>query len=140
MLTEKVLEMARSKNLDLVEVAPDAKPPVCRIMDYGKYKYRQKKRTQKSRRGHHGTQVKEVRLRMKIFEHDLEVKLKKVREFLGHGDRVLVNLFLRGREAVHMDLAREKLTDVAGRLEDVARVEQQPKMEGRRITMVLVPR
>lgn len=138
MLTEKALEVARGKKLDLVEVAPDADPPVCRIMDYGKYKYRQKKRTQKTHQ--HVSHIKEVRLRMKICEHDLDIKIRRAREFLENGDKVLVNMLMRGREIVHKDLAQDILDGLAQKLEDVARVEQMPRTEGRRMTMVLVGR
>ena len=138
MLTEKALEIARSKKLDLVQVAADADPPVCRMMDYGKYKYRQKKRTQKSRPHQHLSHIKEIRLRMKICEHDLEIKVRRAREFLQKGDKVLVNLLMRGREVVHQDMGRDMLLEFGRRLEDLAKVEQQPRTEGRRMSMTLV--
>lgn len=138
MLTEKALEMARAKGLDLVQVAADADPPVCRMMDYGKYKYRQKKRTQQSHHHQHASHIKEVRLRMKISEHDLEIKRKHAREFLENGDKVLLNLLMRGREVVHQDMGRDILQEFGRRLEDVAKVEQAPRTEGRRMNMVLV--
>ena len=138
MLKEKALEMARGKELDLVQVAPEADPPVCRIMDYGKYMYRQKKRNQKSRKSKHTSHVKEVRLRMRISEHDLEVKLKRAREFLTDGDRVLVSLLIRGREMAHLDMAKDILRDIIARLEDVSKPEQEPKVEGRQVKMVLL--
>jgi translation initiation factor IF-3 len=137
MLTEKAIEAAREKKLDLVQVAMESDPPVCRIMDYGKYKYKQKKRTQKSRHQVHASHVKEVRLKMRISEHDLGIKLRKARDFLEDGDRVLVNLLMRGREIVHRDIAHDKLKDFAHRLEDIAKVEQMPKLDGRRMTVVL---
>ncbi len=138
MLTEKAVELARNKNLDLVQVAADADPPVCRMMDYGKYKYRQKKRTQKSRPHQHASHVKGIRLRMKICEHDLEIKVKQAREFLLKGDKVLVTLLMRGREVVHQDMGRDMLAQFAHRLEDVSKIAQEPKTEGRRMTMVLI--
>ncbi len=138
MLTEKALEMARGRGMDLVQVAAEADPPVCRMMDYGKYKYKQKKRTQKSRGHQHASRVKEIRLRMKICEHDLDVKLRRTRECLESGSRVLVNLLMRGREVVHKDIGEEVLLAFGARLEDIAKIEQMPKTEGRRMTMTIV--
>lgn len=137
MLTEKAVELAHSKNLDLVQVAADVDPPVCRMMDYGKYKYRQKKRTQKSRPHQHASQIKGIRLRMKICEHDLEIKVRRAREFLLKGDKVLVTLLMRGREVVHQDMGRDMLLEFARRLEEGAKIAQEPQTEGRRMTMAL---
>lgn len=138
MLTEKAIEIARGRNMDLVQVAADADPPVCRMMDYGKYKYRQKKRTQKSRPHQHASHIKGIRLRMKICEHDLEIKVRQAREFLLKGDKVLVTLLMRGREVVHQDMGRDMLLEFGRRLEEVAKVEQLPRTEGRRMTMALI--
>ncbi len=138
MPTEEAVELARNKNLDLVQVAADADPPVCRMMDYGKYKYRQKKRTQKSRHQQHASHVKEIRLRMKICEHDLEIKVRRARQFLEDGDKVLVNLLMMGREVVHQDMGRDILLEFGRRLEEVSKVAQKPQTEGRRMTMALI--
>jgi translation initiation factor IF-3 len=137
MLVEKALELARSRGLDLVAVDPESDPPVCRIMDYGKYKYRQKKRTQKT--GHqHAGHLKEVRITPAISEHDLGIKLRHAREFLEGGDRVLLSMFLKGREMSRIDRARKMFEEIGSTLEDIGKVEQQPRMEGRRINMVFV--
>ena len=138
MLTEKAMEIARAKKLDLVQVAAEADPPVCRMMDYGKYKYRQKKRTQKSRHQQHASHIKEIRVRMKICEHDLDIKRRRAHQFLESGDKVLVNLLMRGREVVHGDMGRDMLLEFGHSLEDVAKIEQEPRTEGRRMTLVLV--
>jgi translation initiation factor IF-3 len=129
--------IAREKGLDLVEVSPDARPPVCKIMDYGKFKYDQKKKEHDSRRRQHKVQIKEIRLRPKIGQHDIEYKLKKAREFLEAGDKVQLNMLFRGREMAHIDVGRQKLDAFAAMLEDISKVERRAKMEGRRMTMLL---
>jgi len=139
--TADALQMAKGAGLDLVEVAAEARPPVCKIMDYGKFKYEQRKRTQQSRKKMHQVKVKEVRLRPKIEKHDLEVKLNRARQFLGQGDKVLVNMLFRGRE---MQLMREHapalMVRFAGMLEDIAKIERHPRVEGRRMNMLLTHR
>ena len=138
--TEQAQTMAREAALDLVEVAPDARPPVCRIMDYGKFKYRQRKRSQRSHTKQHVAHVKEVRLRPKIDEHDLQVKLKRARGFLEKKDRVLVNMQFRGREMAHIDVGRELMQRFVADLEDIARADRPPRMEGRRMSTTLIPK
>ncbi len=133
---EDARAIADDAGLDLVLVAPNADPPVCRVMDYGKHKYRQKKR--QAEQHHHQPQLKELRLRPKIEDHDLMVREKKAREFIGRGDRVLINVMFRGREMAHTELGRALLERVAGDLEDIAKIESPPRMEGRRMTMMIV--
>jgi len=137
---DDALAMAREKQMDLVEVAPEASPPVCRIMDYGKHKYRQKKKEQQSRHKGYHAHLKEVRLSSKIEPHDLEVKLIRAREFLEKRDKVLVSLRFRGREIQHTERGFEIVSRFVANLEDVAKVERPPKREGMRITATLAPR
>ena len=134
---EEALRVAREAALDLVEVSPDSEPPVCRVMDYGKYKYRMKKRMHTRV---HSVQLKEVRLRPKTEEHDLQVKLKRAREFLSKKNKVLVNMLFRGRELHHTELGFQLMQEVKKQLEDVGKVEKEPAMEGRRISMTVVPK
>lgn len=136
--TGKAQELARESGLDLVEVAPNERPPVCKIMDFGKFKYEQKKRTSKSKT--HQVQVKEIRVRPKTGDHDIEVKVKRAREFLEHKDKVLVNVLFRGRELAHIDEGRRVMDEVLQALEDVAKVEKNPSMEGKRMTAIVAPR
>lgn len=137
---QEALENAREKTLDLVEVAPEADPPVCRAMDYGRHLYRQKKRTHQSGKKQHIQHIKEVRLRPKTERHDLETKLRHARRFLEHNDKVLVSMWFKGREMSHMDLGRELLQSFVTALEDVAKVEQAPKQQGRRVGLLLTPK
>jgi len=137
---DDALAMAREKELDLVEVAPGASPPVCRIMDYGKHKYRQKKKEQQSKhkgRQHH---LKEVRLSAKIEIHDIEVKLARAREFLDKQDKVLISLRFRGREMQHTERGFAVVSQFVSQLEDVAKVERPPRREGMRLTATLAPK
>ncbi len=127
--------LAQESGLDLVLVAPAANPPVCRIMDHGKFKYQQKKRQHEHHK--HQPQTKELRLRPKIEAHDLLVRVRKAREFIARGDRVFVNVRFRGREMAHTELGRAVLDRFAAALEDVAKVEAMPSMEHRRMTMML---
>ena len=138
--TDQARAMAIEGGVDLVEVAPDARPPVCRLMDYGKFKYRQKKRTQKSRTKQHATQVKEVRLRPKTEDHDLQVKLKRARAFLEKKDRVLVNMQFRGREMAHTELGRNLMDRFVAELEEIARPDREPRMAGKRMSVTLIPK
>jgi translation initiation factor IF-3 len=135
--TADALALASHKGLDLVEIAPNQRPPVCRILDFGKYKYEQKKKEQASRKKQHQGQVKEVRVRPKIAEHDIQVKVRRARGFLEQGDKVQLNCLFRGREMAHKDVARKVLDHVFGLLEDIAKVEVQPHMEGRRMIMLV---
>jgi translation initiation factor IF-3 len=138
MPTGKALEAAREAGQDLVEVAPNERPPVCKIMDFGKFKYSQKKRASKQKQ--HQVQVKEIRVRPKTGDHDIEVKVKRAREFLEHKDKVLVNVLFRGRELAHIDEGRKVMNEVLQALEDVAKVEKTPSMEGKRMTAIVAPR
>jgi translation initiation factor IF-3 len=129
--------IAAEKGLDLVEVSPDARPPVCKIMDYGKFKYLQKKKEHDSRRKQHTVQLKEIRLRPKIGDHDVEYKIRKAREFLQDGDKVQINMIFRGREMAHIDVGREVMNDFVKGLEDIAKIERPAKLEGKRMTVIL---
>jgi translation initiation factor IF-3 len=134
------LARAAAAGLDLVEVAPQARPPVCRIMDYGKWKYAQRKKEQRSKTRRHETEMKQIRIRTpKISEHDLKIKVDHAREFLTRGDRVQFTLRFRGRELAHIEEGEKVLTNIKQGLSDVSRVEQDFRREGRRVTMLLVP-
>ena len=133
------MQHAQERGLDLVEVAPNASPPVCRIMDYGKYKYELKKKAAASKAKAHAAILKEVKLRPRTDEHDLDFKLKNARRFLIEGDKVKVTLMFRGREIVHTELGRDQLDKVKEMLADIAAVENPPRMEGRFLSMILVP-
>ena len=135
---EEARKLAEEAELDLVEVSPEANPPVCRILDYGKLKYQQKKKNQQKRKPN--AQQKEVRFRPRISENDIQVKLRQIKKFLSHGDKVLVNMNFRGREMVHIDIAREIMNRIATEVEELAKVEKNPKLEGRRMVMVLIPK
>lgn len=137
--THEALALAREAGIDLVEVAPNSNPPVCRIMDYGKWKYDQKKREHKAKVKQHSVNLKEMRLRPKTDPHDREVKIKKARDFLEKGDKVQFTMLFRGREMVHMDLALEVLQEIAEQLADVGRIESPGRKLGRRMTMVMAP-
>lgn len=126
--------------MDLVEVAPQARPPVCRIMDYGKWKYAQRKKEQKSKAHRHETTLKEVRIKTpKIGRHDLEIKINRAKGFLERGDRVQFTLRFRGRELAHIDEGQKVFEDIKESLSTVAKVDQDFRREGRRITMTLRP-
>lgn len=125
--------MAQEAGMDLVEVAPDARPPVCKVMDFGKFKYEQKKKQHHT----HKTKLKEVRLRPHTDDHDYMVKLNRAKGFLEKGDKVQLVLMFRGRQMVHKDLGRKLLERMVTDLQDVAKVERPPKQEGRRMTMLL---
>lgn len=140
MPTREAVAMAGEQGLDLVEVAPKAEPPVCRIMDYGKYQYQQKKKQQEARKKQVQIQLKEVKFRPKTDEHDFQTKVRHIRRFLEGGDRCKVTVFFRGREIVHKDKGMEILTRVRQELEEVAKVDQVPKFEGRTMSMVVSPK
>ncbi len=137
MTPEVALQQAEEVGLDLVEVAPGSKPPVCRIMDYGRYKYEQKKKAGKGK-GHAAT-LKEIKMRPRTDDHDLGFKLKNARRFLLDGDKVKVTVMYRGRELVHRELGRRQLDRVTEMLGTLATVENPPRMEGRFLSMILVP-
>jgi len=130
---------ARDAELDLVEVAPNSEPPVCRIMDYGKWKYAQKKKESKAKSHAKKSEIKGVRLRPKIDDHDLQIKLNKARDFLDDGDKVQFTMLFRGREMAHRDLGMNQMQQITELLGDVSKVESPPKMMGRRMTMVIAP-
>ena len=136
--TDHARRIAQEKGLDLVEVSPDARPPVCKVMDYGKFKYDQKKKEHDSRKKQHKIQIKEIRLRPKIGQHDIEYKSKRARQFLEEGHKVQLNMLFRGREMAHIDVGRAVLLKFAEQLSDLSKVERAPKMEGRRLTMLLL--
>jgi translation initiation factor IF-3 len=138
--TDQARSVAEERGLDLVEVAPDATPPVCKLIDYGKFRYQQARRARDARRRHHHVGVKEMRLRPKTDKHDLDFKMKKVREFLEQHHKVRVVMRFRGREQAYTDRGLNVLKDVADQLSDVATVEQSPKVEGRLMVMFLAPK
>jgi translation initiation factor IF-3 len=136
--TDEALTRAREADLDLVEVAPNERPPVCRIMDFGKFKYQQKKRQAK---GHtHHSKIKEIRVRPKTGEHDIGFKLSQARGFLQHKDKVIVSVVFRGRELAHLEEGRKVIDHVIKELEDVAKLESAPSHQGKRIVCILAPR
>jgi translation initiation factor IF-3 len=137
MTPEDAVRQAEEVGLDLVEVAPAARPPVCRIMDYGRYKYEQKKKTGKGKG--HAASLKEIKLRPRTDQHDLDFKLKNAKRFLLEGDKVKVTVMYRGREMVHREIGRKQLDRVVELLGPIASVESVPRMEGRLLSMILVP-
>ena len=137
METADALALALHKQLDLVEIAPNQRPPVCRIMDFGKYKYEEKKKEQASRRKQHQVQVKELRVRPATGDHDLQVKIKQARQFLADGDKVLVCCLFRGRQMAHKEVGEQVVNEVVKLLADVAKVESGIRMEGRRMVLLL---
>lgn len=138
--TDEGLKLAKEQDLDLVEVAPQATPPVCRIMDYGKYKYEQSKRAKQAKKHQHTIVVKEMKFRPKTEEHDYRFKLNHVRKFLTGGNKAKITVRFRGREMVHTDLGHKVLERLVADTQDIASVEQQPKLEGRTMTLVLAPK
>jgi translation initiation factor IF-3 len=140
MPTLQALQIARERGFDLVEVAAEARPPVCKLLDYGKYKYEQKKKQNKSKSKQHVQQVKEVRLRPLTGEHDLLTKLKKAQEMLLEGDKVLITIFFRGREQAHKEHGRAMMERIKRELDDVAKVEHEVSMTGPRMQMTFLPK
>ncbi len=140
MPTDEARLLAKSRELDLVEVAPSARPPVCRLMDYGKFKYEQARKTKEARKKQHTIHVKEVKMRPKIEEHDFDFKIRHARRFLDEGDKVKFTLMFRGREITHPELGARVLERVQTELEDIAGVEVGIAHEGRTMTMLLSPR
>ncbi len=136
---EEAMRRAQEAELDLVEVSPNSSPPVCRIMDYGKWKYQQKKKEHKNRTHAHKSELKGVRLWPKIDGHDLSIKVAKAREFLTEGHKVQFTMLFRGREMAHRELGLKVMKDVEQTLQDVSKVEAPARMMGRRMTMVLAP-
>lgn len=137
---EKGIEKANGSGLDLVEVAPNAKPPVCKIMDYGKYKYEQSKKEKEARKNQRTINVKEVKFRLGIEEHDFNVKVKNAKRFLINGDKVKVTIMFRGREISHSELGKELCDKLVEELKDFAKIEKTAKVEGRNMIMVIAPK
>ena len=137
---KRALELALQEELDLVEVAPNADPPVCKIMDYGKFKYQLSKRTQEAKKKQTVIQVKEVKIRPKTDSHDLEVKIRNIKRFLGQKDKAKVAIVFRGREIAYTEHGTKILEHVIEELKEDAVVEQAPKMEGRNMVMILAPK
>lgn len=136
---QEALEIAQTRNLDLVLVAPNAKPPVCRIMDYGKYRFEQQKKEKEARKKQKVINIKEVRFTPGIGDHDFETKLKNARKFLEKGDKVKAAVRFRGRAITHKELGREVLDRFAEEVKDIATIETKPKMEGRNMFMMVAP-
>ncbi len=137
---QEALSIAERQHLDLVEVSPTANPPVCRIMDYGKYKYQQSKRQQEARKKQVQIQLKEVKIRPKTDEHDLQFKIKHVRRFLEEGNKAKITVVFRGREISHTELGQNALERFATELQDVCVIEVRPKIEGRSMFMIVAPK
>jgi translation initiation factor IF-3 len=136
--TDKALSLAREQGLDLVEVAPEERPPVCRIMDFGKFKYQQRKR---QHRGHsHQTKVKEIRLHPKTGEHDIAFKVKQARQFLENKDKVVITVLYKGRENAHVDVGIKVVENVMEQLSDVGKVEQPPQYLGKKVSCTMAPK
>ncbi len=133
------MDMAEEVGLDLVEISPGANPPVCKIMDFGKYKYEQQKKAAEAKKKQKIIEIKEVKFRPNIDTHDYDVKMRSVTKFLGEGDKVKVTLRFRGREMAHQELGRDLLTKIAGDIEEIGKIEAMPKMEGRLMIMVVAP-
>jgi translation initiation factor IF-3 len=137
---DQALKVAESHSLDLVEVAPEAQPPVCRVLDYGKFRYTQKKKDQGSRKKQAFVSVKEVKVGSRTDPHDLVFKVRNIRRFIERGERVRVSVFFRGREITHPELGREMLDGVLAQVQDVAKLDASPRMEGRSLAMLLAPK
>jgi translation initiation factor IF-3 len=140
MLLENALKLADSQGFDLVEVAPEAQPPVCRVLDYGKFRYLQKKKEQDARKKQTFVSVKEVKVGSRTDPHDLIFKVRHVRRFLENGERVKVSVFFRGREITHPELGKEMLNSVLAQVQDIAKVDVPPRLEGRNMAMFLSPK
>jgi translation initiation factor IF-3 len=136
----EALEIAAKAGLDLVEVSPNSTPPVCRIMDYGKFRYQQSKKQQVAKKSQSVIQVKEIRIRPKTEEHDLQVKIRQIRKFLGQNDKVKIAMMFRGREIAYTDIGRKIMEDIQSDLADVCTVDQHPKLEGRNMVMIMSPK
>jgi translation initiation factor IF-3 len=140
MSSRDALRIAEEKNLDLVKVAPQAKPPVCKIMDYGKYKFEQTKREKEARKNQHTVELKEVRLSLKIDKHDFDTKVNNAIKFLKAGNKVKVSIRFRGREMAHTNIGEKLLMDFADACAEIATMEKNPKLEGRFMAMFLAPK
>ncbi|OAN60641.1 translation initiation factor IF-3 [Balneola sp. EhC07] len=138
--SERALQIAEQYNLDLVEIAPDANPPVCKIIDYGKYMYEKKKKEKEAKKKQHTVNVKELRFRPNTDDHDLEFKTRHAREFLESGDKVKATVQFRGRDMLYTEKGELLLLQLAKSLEDIAKIETKPNMEGRRMIMMITPK
>lgn len=138
--TGKAIDMAKAASLDLVEISPNATPPVCKILDYGKYKYEAQKKASLARKKQKTVDVKEIKLRPGIEKHDYDVKMRSIDKFLTAGDKVKVTLRYRGREMAHQELGMEVLNRVREQFAEVTKIEQMPKMEGRQMIMIIAPK
>ncbi|MDH5681619.1 MAG: translation initiation factor IF-3 [Spirochaetota bacterium] len=137
--TDEALKMAEEKELDLVEISPQASPPVCKVLDYGKYKFDQKKRIKEAKKKQARVQLKEIKMRPKIDSHDYDYKKKHIEEFLAKGDKVKITLQFRGREMAHIDLGEAILAKLKEELKDSVTIEREPKLEGRQMIMIVAP-
>jgi translation initiation factor IF-3 len=140
MVPREALRIARERGLDLVEVAPNARPPVCRVMDYGKFMYEKSKKERESRKNQKTIKIKEIRISPKIDDHDFDVRAKNTAEFLQKGNKVKATVRFRGREIVHADIGKRLLEDLAKLVQEYAVVERDPKVEGRNMIMILAPK
>jgi len=137
---QEARQIAQEQELDLVLVSDKADPPVCRVMDYGKYKFEQEKKVREAKKKQHNAEVKEVKMRYKIEEHDYQVRLSQAKRFLASGDKVKATIMFRGREIQHSDLAETLLQRMSNDLEEIADIQQSPKKEGRMMMMLLAPK
>ena len=137
---ETALSRAQEAGLDLVEIAPNSSPPVCKLLDYGKYKYQAQKKAAEARKHQKIVEIKEIKMRPAIDDHDYDVKMRSIKRFFEEGDKVKITLRFRGREMAHQQLGMEVLQRVKGDLEPIAKVESEPRLEGRQMVMVLAPR
>ncbi len=136
----EALKLAESQGLDLVEVAPEAQPPVCRVLDYGKFRYLQKKKSHGAKKKQTFVAVKEVKMGSRTDRHDLVYKVRNIRRFIERGQRVKVSVFFRGREITHPELGRQMLEGVLGQVQDIAKLDITPRLEGRSMAMLLTPK
>ncbi len=137
---EKAIIMAGEYGLDLVEISPNASPPVCKILDYGKYKYEQQKKANEARKKQKIIEVKEIKMRPNIDTHDYDVKMRAVEKFIGNGDKVKITMRFRGREMTHLELGMALLKKIESQMEEITKLEAEPKMEGRQMIMLLAPK
>ncbi|MDY7033209.1 MAG: translation initiation factor IF-3 [Thermodesulfobacteriota bacterium] len=137
---KEAIRIAKEEDSDLVEVAPHSKPPVCKIMDFGKYKYQQSRKAHEAKKSQTVIQVKEVKIRPKTEEHDLQYKVRNIRRFLGDGNKAKVCVIFKGREIAHKEMGTQMLEKVVKEIEDVGIIEQKPKFEGRNMTMIIAPK
>ena len=133
-------DRANTAGLDLVEISPDAQPPVCKILDYGKFKYQEQKKAAEARKNQKIVEIKEIKMRPSIDDHDYDVKMKAIKRFFDEGDKVKVTLRFRGREMAHQELGYQLLQKVKGELIEISKVESEPRLEGRQMVMVLAPK